>query len=153
MRDVAGAAETAAGTSHAVLGVADDVARVAGAPRGEVDQFLAAMRAGEAERRRHERVPGNGLRAVPRPRGGGDIEAVVHDISRGGAALACDAVLETGTEVELMLSAAGGPLKGRVAFTREGNVGVTFSHDAETVAWADRVLDALTGRGEDAKAA
>jgi methyl-accepting chemotaxis protein len=143
MRNVARAAEEATGTSQSMLGVANDVARVSGALRTEVDQFLLAMRTDESERRRYERVPGGGARAVLRPRGGQELAVVVDDIGRGGIGLQCDLALEPGDEVDVILSCADGPIGGRVARARNGLLGISFAQDPAMIARADRMMDAF----------
>jgi methyl-accepting chemotaxis protein len=141
MRAVALAAEADGETSRSLLGVADDVARVSGALRTEVDEFLGAIRTGENERRHYERVPGGGERAVLRVKGRPETTVAIDDIGRGGIGLVCGMELEPGTEVEVVLPGVDGSILGRVARVRSGVVGVSFAQDATMTARADRALE------------
>ncbi|MDO9711057.1 cache domain-containing protein [Paracraurococcus lichenis] len=151
MREVSGIAEDAGGTSRSVLSAAEGVSRVAGELRGEVDQFLAAMRADESEQRHYERVPGGGASARLRPgQGGAAVQAEIRDISRGGAALVCALALPAGAEVELDLPGAGMPVAARVARTDDGVLAVTFRQDPATLACIDRTIETIAGRARAA---
>ncbi|HZF76370.1 MAG TPA: methyl-accepting chemotaxis protein [Acetobacteraceae bacterium] len=150
MRDVTGAADAARTTSGTLLSVASDVAGTADQLRAEVDQFLAEMQTDEGERRRYERLAGNGLRATLRPRGGAEQEAEVKDIARGGIALLSGLVLDAGAEVEVVLPGAGGPVTGRVARCGGGTVAIAFRQDPAMLARIDRALDMLGGRAKAA---
>jgi len=70
--------------------------------RDEVTRFLATMRNEAGERRRAERIAGNGMRVVLRASGWGAIDATLIDLSRGGAALACNLAVAPATEVDLV---------------------------------------------------
>jgi methyl-accepting chemotaxis protein len=150
MRAVVTAADAAGAATRSVLSVSDDVAGVSGKLSTEVDRFLVAMRGDERERRRYERLPGGGARAVLRLGGAGDngseTTAVVDNIGRGGIALICGLVLESGTEVAVVLPGAGGPIGGRVARAADGAIGISFAQDAETIGHIDRALDAIGAR-------
>ncbi|MBK1659110.1 methyl-accepting chemotaxis protein [Paracraurococcus ruber] len=151
MQEVSGEAESAGEASREVLTAADKVSRVAGELREEVDQFLAAMRSDDGERRRFERIPAGEARAVLRPRGGGsDTAAEMLDISRGGLALRCGLVLAAGTEMEMDLPGAGGPVAARVARAANGILALAFRQDPATLQRVDRVMDGLTARARAA---
>jgi methyl-accepting chemotaxis protein len=139
MRDVS---DIAGETSRAVLSVADDVARVAAALRGQVDQFLDAVRSAESERRTGHRTPGNGARATLRLPDGRDISAVVEDFGRSGVALHCDPALKPGASVEVTLPGSGGPLTGQVVRTLGGVLAIAFAPDAVAIARIDLAMDA-----------
>ncbi len=102
MQEVLAISEGTDAASGKVLTGADEVSRNADTLRGEVTQFLQAMAStDDDDRRRYERIPGNGAQAVLRPRDGAAITAVIVDISRGGVGLHCDWTAEPGTEVEV----------------------------------------------------
>ncbi len=149
MRDVAQATDGATGTSQSVSSAADDVARVAGSLRGEVDDFLRAMSAsdgkGEGDRRRYERIGGGGqrvaLHAAGLPPGGA--EAVLKDLSRGGAALLCAWQPPPGTGLELHLPGTAAAIRARVVRAGDDTIAIAFRQDAGTVATIDAALDRL----------
>ncbi|WP_198376916.1 methyl-accepting chemotaxis protein [Neoroseomonas rubea] len=143
MHDVSSVAAAARGTSGAVLDAAEGLAKIAGTLREEVDQFLAAMRGDEGERRRYERVPGRGTRVGLRGAGGGVHEVELADVSRGGAALATAVRANAGTEVTLTLPDGLGEVNGRVVYCTEGRMAVVLRQDAQTIARIDRLLDRL----------
>jgi methyl-accepting chemotaxis protein len=124
-----------------VGGTAAEVRRVTGELREELDQYLAAMRGGEAERRLYERLPGQGLRAELRS-GGVPIPVELLDIARGGAGFAGAAALPAGTEVEVALPGLP-PIIARVARAGEGAVAVAFRQDRESLGRIDAVLARL----------
>jgi methyl-accepting chemotaxis protein len=139
MRDVS---DVAGETSRAVLNVADDVARVTAELRGQVDQFLDAVRSAESERRIGQRIPGNGARATFRVPGGRDMTAVVEDFGQAGTALRCDVTLEPGIEIEVTLPGGGGPLIGHVVRTRAGVLAVAFVPSEAVAARIERAMNA-----------
>jgi hypothetical protein len=112
-----------------------------------VQQFLAAMvDSSETDRRRYERVSGDGSRATLRVAGRIDAEITIKDISRGGIALICDWPLPAGMEIEVVLPGAAGPLSGRVARAENGLVIATFRHDPTSLGALDRALDTIARR-------
>jgi methyl-accepting chemotaxis protein len=144
MREVAGVAETAGGTSHEVLGAADTIGREADKLRSEVGDFLLAVRDDIQERRRYERVSGRGRSVRLFVPGREAITTRLNDLSRGGAALACDLQLTVGDEVGIELPDADGAIAARVVRSGAGILAVVFHQDATDLARLDRVLDALT---------
>jgi methyl-accepting chemotaxis protein len=143
MQEVSSVAAAARGTSGEVLDAAEGLAKIAGTLREEVDQFLAAMRADEGDRRRYERVPGQGLRAMLRGIGAAPAEVEIADISRGGIALATGLTAPSGTDVTLGLPGGLGEVRGRVVYGGEGRLGIVLRQDAETIARIDRLVDRL----------
>jgi methyl-accepting chemotaxis protein len=144
MRHVAEVAASSGATGRDVQEAAGDVSTIAGTLSGEVNHFLAAVRGDDAERRRYERLPGNGQPAELKAEGHAAIAATVIDISRGGVAVGCDARLDAGTEVAL--AAAGFTIPGRVARAIEGGLGIAFRQNPETLVDADRLIGAISRR-------
>jgi methyl-accepting chemotaxis protein len=140
MREISIASERTDAASRTVLAGADEVGRNAGTLQVEVGQFLAAMQTDERDRRLYQRTPGNGGVAVLRPPGRGEVRATIQDISRGGMALCADWVAEPGTQVEVMLPAADGPVMARVARSTGGVLGLTFQQDPRMLARIDLAL-------------
>jgi methyl-accepting chemotaxis protein len=109
-----------------------NVNRVAAELRTEVENFLAAMRVGEEERRAYERISGQGLAASLLPRGGSETAAELLEISRGGAAFRTTLDVPPGAEV--LVSVAGGPpIGGRVARCEGGRLSIAFRQDPATL--------------------
>jgi len=144
MEHVAEIALGAGKVSQDVLSGATDVAGQAGTLRGEVDQFLAAVRSDTGERRRYERVAVSNLMVGLRTSGRDPGRVALKNLSRGGAAVACDWVLPPGTRVEVDLPDAGGILIARVVRCAQGELGVVFSSTAEALARIDQTLDRLS---------
>jgi methyl-accepting chemotaxis protein len=153
MRELSKVAEGAGGASRSVLGAAQEVAQVSGTLRSEVDGFLAAMRADDGERRQSKRFPGGGAQAMLRQREGTETPATVRDVSRGGISLVCDARLEAGTEVELVLAGIDGPLAGRVARIGGGALAVVFHQDPLIMKRIDQVVQKVEDGASRAMAA
>ena len=142
---VARIAETSQQSSQEVLHAADDVARVSQDIRREVDDFLAAMQDERGNRRRHERIA-CGEAAVSltladttaRP-------GRLSDSSCGGAAILCDDPSGFPIGAPITIGIAGRPaMRGRVARSFDGGIGVVFMQDLE----AQAVIDAAVGSFE-----
>jgi methyl-accepting chemotaxis protein len=152
MQEVSAISENTDAASAIVLTGADEVGRDADTMRAEVTQFLQVMgRDDIEERRRYERIPGNGARAVLHPPHGEEIEAMVVDISRGGVALRCGWSGDAGTEVGLELPGIDGVVKARAVRSEDGVLALAFRQDAADLQRVDRVL-ARIGAGALARA-
>ncbi|CAH2602903.1 Methyl-accepting chemotaxis protein [Rhodovastum atsumiense] len=145
MQAVAGMAEEVGGVSRQVLGSAGGIGEETTRLRGELDQFLAAVRDEGGERRRYERLPGNGAVAKLHAEGRAAASATIQDISRGGIAVLCDWTLAGGAEVVLDLPGAGGPVATRVVRATGTVLMLVFRQDSETLGRVDRALAAITG--------
>ncbi|MBP0465100.1 HAMP domain-containing protein [Roseomonas sp. PWR1] len=143
MHDVSSVAATARGTSGTVLEAAEGLARIAGTLREEVDQFLAAMRADESDRRRYERIPARGMRVGLRGVAATVEQVELFDVSRGGAALVTAHSVATGTDITIMLPDGMGEVGGRVVYCAGGRMGVVLRQDAASLTRIDRLLDRL----------
>jgi len=145
MRGVSEVAKGALGSSEAVLAAADEVAGVSTVLRDEVTRFLATMRNEAGERRRAERIAGNGMRVVLRASGWGAIDATLIDLSRGGAALACNLAVAPATEVDLVFPGSADRVPARVLRRDDATVTVTFSEDVMASRTVERVIESLRG--------
>ena len=115
--------------------------------RGEVEQFLNVIRsdANTEERRRFERIPGNGTSVTLRAQGS-DIPASLRDLSRGGAALNCDRQLPTGILIELELPHGAGKASGRMVRSDGREMALVFNGDPASLARIDKAMDLLSSR-------
>ncbi len=143
MRDVSHVAENATGSSRVVLAAADEVAHVSGSLHTEVDHFLATVRAESSEKRRWERIAGDGARVGVLPRGGTQIQCGLENISRGGASLACAITLGAGSDVEIELPGASGPVPARVIRTSGGSLAIAFRQDPASLERIDRAMETI----------
>ncbi len=138
--------------SAKVLSGAGEVGRDADTLRDQVTQFLEAMaNANEEDRRRFERIPGDGAVAVVSLPGGVQERAPIEDISRGGITLRLAWRADPGIQVLLELPGADGPVTGRVVHGHDGVVGLAFPPDAAVTRRVDQAL--LRIGGEAARAA
>ena len=133
MAEIASIADGAGDMSKNVLAASDAIGQVAGTLRDEVDQFPRAMTTDDGYRRLYERVAGNDAPATVTTRDGGRSQAVIQDISRGGAALRCPLVCDPGEEIFVLLPAAREPVRARVVRHASGTVAIAFSQDGATV--------------------
>jgi methyl-accepting chemotaxis protein len=141
---VAGSADTAAGN---VMTAAGQIGSTSRTLRQEVDDFLAQMaRHDEAERRSYERIPGGRQHAVLVVPSGARNDAVIQDISRGGAALLTSWSAAPGTDVTVELPGAKAPVMARVVRGGEGSVAVAFRQDPGALANLDQALAVIGAR-------
>jgi len=136
-----------------VLTAADEVARVSGTLREEVDHFLTAMRADEGERWQWERVSGRGARAALRPRGGAARSAELLDVSRGGALLVCAVHLEAGAEIDVELPGTDRPVAARVVRADGQRLALAFRQDPSSVTRIDAAMTWLSTAPDSSLAA
>jgi methyl-accepting chemotaxis protein len=144
MRHVAEVAGNSGATGRDVQEAAARVSSIAGTLSEEVNHFLTAVRGDDTERRRYERLPGNGQDAELRVGGNAPIPTIIVDISRGGVALACGTRLDAGAET--VLTAAGITIPGRVARAIDGGIAIAFRQNPETLVDADRLIGAVSRR-------
>jgi methyl-accepting chemotaxis protein len=134
--EVAGEAGRASGEVLEGVGV---ISREAEKLRGEVEQFLVAVRSETGDRRR---ISGKGMTATVRALGR-EAKVILRDLSHRGAALNCDWSLPAGTSVEVELPNASGKLMGRVTRADGRELALAFSTDAASAARIDRAMDEL----------
>jgi methyl-accepting chemotaxis protein len=139
--EVADGADTA---SRDVLAGAAQIGSEAETLRTEVEQFLVAVREDNTERRRYERVSGNGTTAILRGTGQDPKRVTLKNLSRGGAVFVCDWSVATGTAVEVELPNTGGSVGARAVRCGGGELALVFRAEPGALAIIDRALDALT---------
>lgn len=139
MGAVAGVAEQAGLASSQVRQAAAGVQTQAATLRAEVTGFLENIRAESEsdERRRFERIPGNGARALLMHDGKNN-EARIRDLSTGGVALITTVKLKQGTPAAFVPEGHG-PIQGRVARCEGGELALVFTEVASLAAM-ERVL-------------
>jgi methyl-accepting chemotaxis protein len=142
MERVVGAAVSAGAASREVLAGAAGIGSEAEILQGKVEAFLLAVRNDNEERRRHERVAGNNATATLKISGQQDTRVVIKNMSRGGMAVACRSI-PVGTEVDIELVGAGGPIHGRMNRAEGGLGAIVFRDDAATLERVDRALKGL----------
>jgi methyl-accepting chemotaxis protein len=143
MEHVVAVADAADAASRDVTKGAEGISNEAETLRSEVDQFLAAVKDDNDERRRYERVPADGAIATVRTQGRDAVRATLRDLSRGGARMGCDWTMQPGAVVEVDLPHAGGPVTARVVRCGAGELALVFGSEAAALARVDRALDAL----------
>ncbi len=84
MGHVVEVADRAGDTSRNILADAGQVGTEATKLRREVEAFLVAVQTDSGERRRFERIAGNGVVATLTMPGAAPVKAVIHDLSRNG---------------------------------------------------------------------
>jgi methyl-accepting chemotaxis protein len=149
MQGLVGRAEEGDVVSRSVRDTSLAVSRVAGELRTEVEQFLAAMRVDETERRHFERIPGQGLVAELRMAGSAPVTAVLEDIARGGAGFRVELAVQPGTGIEVVFPGLG-PIGARVARVGGSHVAVAFRQDAEALARIGTILTRLAPPAQQA---
>ncbi len=135
--------------SEAVLYAAGDVHQQTATLRQELDQFLAALREADRERRSFERLPAHGMPARLRMGWGGtgaEHDCQLIDLSRGGAQIAVTQALAEGIEVTLLVPLIDQPLQARVVRHVGGRAGLSFRHDTQNLRWADQAVERLQER-------
>lgn len=153
MQDVSSISESTDAASGRVLAGASDVGRDADTLRGEVTQFLQAMAsANEDERRRYERIPGNGAEVMLRSAGQPERRAVVRDISRGGMSIRTDWKPDAGTEVQLEMPGAGGAMIARAVRWQDGALALAFRQDEAMLRRIDAALQRIGASATQAAA-
>jgi methyl-accepting chemotaxis protein len=147
MQEVSAISETTDAASSMVTAGADEVAQNADTMRAEVTQFLQAMASNDdAERRRYERISGNGAQAVLRPPGNPEIRVAIVDISRGGVSFRCDWQADTGTEVPIKLPGVDGPVIARIVRSEGGVLALAFRQDEAMLRYVDQALALISAR-------
>jgi methyl-accepting chemotaxis protein len=145
MQAVLRATENADAASQKVAGAADAVGTTSATLQSEVKHFLTAMSTGEEEeRRRFERVPGEGARARIAATGQTPASVLIKDISQGGIAVLCDWRLQSGQDVTLDLPGGQAGVAARVLRCQDQTVSLIFRQDAETTLRAGRAVTAIT---------
>jgi hypothetical protein len=97
------------------------------------------------ERRKYERLAGNGASVTVRS-GGKSAQVELLDMSRGGALLDCDWSLPVGSPMEIRLPGTSGVVKARVVRHDRGRIVAVFISDPAALAEIDRAIEWIGGR-------
>jgi methyl-accepting chemotaxis protein len=144
MKDVVAVADRAGEVSQKTLAESRHIGAESTTLRTEVEQFLDAIKTDSGDRRRFDRIAGQGLIATLRLPGAPPIGVAIHDLSCSGVALVHQAVIADGARVEIDLPDAGGPVTGRVVRNADGLLALSFIEDASTAERVQRALARLT---------
>jgi methyl-accepting chemotaxis protein len=146
MAEVSEVAQTADGVVGRVIQAAMQIGSTSDTLQKEVLEFLAVMaRHDEAERRRHERIPGGGHRAVLEAPGHARTDAMIQDISRGGIALLVSWSGATGSEVMVSLPGTAVPVPARIVRSGNGIAALAFRQETAVLASLDKALAKIAG--------
>jgi methyl-accepting chemotaxis protein len=116
--------------SQVVLDGIAGIGREASVLRAEVERFLVMVRTDSGERRRFERFGVGGARTTLILPGQEAIQAVVIDLSEGGAACRCDRPLAIGTDLSFELAGGGDAVAAKVVRVEaNGIIGIAFRDD------------------------
>jgi methyl-accepting chemotaxis protein len=149
MEEVRAVVEASGATSRSVSVEAAGVTASSGRLRVEMGNFLKTMAdPTEEQRRRYERVPGGGLRAVLADGPHKGKEVLVQEISRSGVALVLEWQAPAGMSVSVTLCDVRSPILGRVIRTGSGILAIAFSQDEPNLRLVDQALTTFAGRGQ-----
>jgi methyl-accepting chemotaxis protein len=140
MAEFAEAADSATALGQDVLRAAERSGAEAETLRGELDAFLAAMRAKE-DRRTYERVPMQGAPVTLLLPDGSAQAARLVDLSLGGAAIETGFSAPAGTRIGLRLAGSEAVVQARVVRCEAGRLGCALRQDAQTRALVAEVLE------------
>jgi len=146
VQDVARIGEETGTASQSVQSSAQEVGEVSGLLRQEVDRFLAAVQTDATERRRSERLPGQGMRVSFRPPGAETeawSEAEIANLSLGGVAIYTELQPKAGADFTLRVAGVDGTVCGRVIRSGSGVLALQFESDQRTVARVTGMLQLL----------
>ena len=154
MRDVTAVSETAESASQNVLQNATEVGNTADVLRSELTVFLAAMaKTEEDDRRRYERIPGQGTTAVLRVAGQAPRRVIIVNVSRGGMAVQTDWWSDAGTQVQVELPGISDAVIGRTVRTHDGILALAFRQDEAMLKLVDKALTHIADLDKTAAAA
>lgn len=144
MDDVCSVVEASGTASQNVSAEAAEISTTSERLRSEMDLFLRTMaNPTDEDRRRYERIPGNGLRAIFADGPHKGTTVAVGNISRGGVLLKSDWAPVAGQSVSVEMGGHQGVIAGRVVRADAGNLALAFRQDAENLARVDTVLSAV----------
>ncbi len=143
MQALTAAANEAGKASNAVLSTAGQVREQSGNLKREVEGFVQALQSDTGERRRYERIATPGQSAMLAGAGGAERRVVLRDISLGGAAVECDAPLQSGAAVNLQVGPDKLRIAGRVVRQSQGVLAVVFQQEPGAREGVERYLATL----------
>lgn len=144
MTQVVDGADIAGGASRNILVEANGIGAEAERLRNEVETFLSAVQEDSRERRRFERISGQGVTASMRIDGVAHSNVQIHDISHSGIALRHARLLPEGQVVEIDLPETGGVVTGKVIRASNGILAIGFNDDNITFSRVEHTLNALS---------
>ncbi len=138
-------AETSGATSQTVLASAQDVMRISGNLREEVDHFVTAMQTSQVsgDRRKYERIPGGNATVRLRHALHGSATAVLANISLGGMLLKCGWPCDPGSEIFVELPDGGAEVTARVVAARDALLAIAFRQDPVTLTHVEQAFDRI----------
>ena len=144
MKDVAEMSNSTDEAAHGVLAGAESLGQTSQTLRVEVGEFLTAVATRtENDRRRYERIKGNGHEVRLRMPNEREMIAVIRDISRGGIAINRTSGPPAGTEISMGLPGTQDYVSGRVVRCESGVMAVAFRQDETTLRQVDLAMDRL----------
>jgi methyl-accepting chemotaxis protein len=144
MEHVVQVADRAGDASRNILVETNEIGVESEKLRSEVEAFLQAVNQDSGERRRYERISGNGVSAILTAAGAAPAKAVILDVSRNGISLRHRGTVTVGQDVEVDLPDAGGKVTGRVMRNADGIVAITFNNEPAMLSRIDRALASLS---------
>jgi len=142
MAQLSDATDQAQMTSSVVLDAAGNFGRQTQELRGELDEFLTALKAAESNRRRYERRTIAGL-TVTAELPDAQVSGTAIDISCGGISLAAEALAEPGMPVQVSIPGSSAPLHGRMVRAADGVLAISFRQDPPTLARLEALIASL----------
>ena len=140
MDDVCSVVDASNATSQTVATEAGGISTTSGRLKEELDHFLQSMaNPSEEERRRYERLPGNGFKVVFSSGPHTGEAAVIQSISRGGVGLETAWASSPGETVAIAVSDKL-HITGRVVRSGGGLLALAFGQDATNLASVDQAL-------------
>src|SRR5580692_5822964 len=128
MSEVVAVAGQAGTASQEVLAGTAGIDQEVTALCAEVERFLVMVRTDSGERRGFERLGVNGLKARLLISGQHPVQAVIMDLSEGGAAVRSNQPIGVGTELSFQLEEGGDKVPAKVVrVSGDGVVGLAFS--------------------------
>jgi methyl-accepting chemotaxis protein len=110
--------------------------------------FLEAMaKTEDDDRRRYERISGNGTLATLHAAKHEAMRVAINDISRGGVALRCDWHGTVGEEVKIELPGGDDAVVARMVRNTGGVLALTFRQDAAMLRRVDAALEHIGRQG------
>ena len=131
----------AAAASRHVSSGAQDIEREAETLRAAVEQFLIRVRSDSGARRRYERFDRRGTAVTSRTAGRLVARAVLKNLSRSDAAVACDWLIASASGVEMDQPEAGGTGSARAERSGDGELAVVFSAGPTALVTIDGMLN------------
>ena len=113
--------------------------------RDVVEAFMKDVAEDLSDRRKFERIDGQGATATLQLPGGSESQTELLDLSLGGALLGRVASVEVGTAVMVDLPGAGGPVPGKTIRWDSNTLSIGFPDDPATRVRVAEVVEILSG--------